>query len=631
MKKLAIIILRFMFLDNLFCDEVKFPTLNFQFLNEPSIPIQTRLNDTIEYSFLLQNINTSNIYENNTSVIKISITIFLSPFVKIQHASYLHPNTKYLIEKNGNVKLQLEELELSRKAYFNFTARISDEFLLPGFHNVLSVVKLSYDYFSPVKERSTDITEQSFIEKLPIVIQGCESPLGMTDGTISFYQFSYSSAYEDLLPDNARFDKDAWCASKNDDKQYVEVLFQSKSKITAISTWGRKTFASWVKRYKLMFSDDGVKWEYYSENGYGAKIFISNIDQNTEVKQWLLKAITANYLRIQPIDWHEAICLRFELYGCQQSTVKNCINPLSTEISKEFLKNQKTASTSIEYKSAEENDFGWKVVASSEWLQVYLGSIYMLTKIVLQGFHNRNVSSYLLHQLNIGYSNNTKDWSYTSKKNQHIDGYLKITLRNDTFFIELPPGVVGRYLRIILNDTLFSKVIVTELYGCLIEKNLQHKSVLSFSSKLKLSRRSILLDSNQQLFVCLYNDNRLSPCCRKTLDGKNWKDMPSNVMSIISYLNKTGKVFAVDRDMNILINRYGSDEWQSVSKEEWDQVENSEHLLKALNIEDILPYNEPIDALTIKSGKHIWGVSNKGVHLKLQGEWRLVSSWVCCE
>ena len=50
------------------------------------------------------------------------------------------------------------------------------------------------------------------------------------------------------------------------------------------------------------------------------QIFIANNDQNTEVKHWLLQSITTNHLRIQPIEWNVAICLRFELYGCSQST-----------------------------------------------------------------------------------------------------------------------------------------------------------------------------------------------------------------------------------------------------------------------------------------------------------------------
>ena len=32
--------------------------------------------------------------------------------------------------------------------------------------------------------------------------------------------------------------------------------------------------ASWVKKFKLMYSDDGVSWEFYSENGVGgAKVY----------------------------------------------------------------------------------------------------------------------------------------------------------------------------------------------------------------------------------------------------------------------------------------------------------------------------------------------------------------------
>ena len=44
--------------------------------------------------------------------------------------------------------------------------------------------------------------------------------------------------------------------------------------------------------------------------------FTANTDQNTAVKHYLLHPITANFIRIQPLDWELSICLRFEVYGC---------------------------------------------------------------------------------------------------------------------------------------------------------------------------------------------------------------------------------------------------------------------------------------------------------------------------
>ena len=60
--------------------------------------------------------------------------------------------------------------------------------------------------------------------------------------------------------------------------------------------------------------------------------------------------------------------------------------------------------------------------------------------------------------------------------------------------------------------------------------------------------------------------------------------------------------------MNILMSHYNNDDkWQSVSIGEWEQVKKSKDLLYALSINDILPYNEPIDSLTIKADNHTWG------------------------
>lgn len=54
---------------------------------------------------------------------------------------------------------------------------------------------------------------------------GCNGQLGMKDGRIMDYQLTSSSAYGKTFPARARYslEGDAWCASKYDLKQYIQV------------------------------------------------------------------------------------------------------------------------------------------------------------------------------------------------------------------------------------------------------------------------------------------------------------------------------------------------------------------------------------------------------------------------
>ena len=73
--------------------------------------------------------------------------------------------------------LQLEELQPQNKAFFNFTFQISNVSLVPGFHHVINVVKMSYDSYPPIREMSNNLAEQSFTDRVPIIIKGIFSLL----------------------------------------------------------------------------------------------------------------------------------------------------------------------------------------------------------------------------------------------------------------------------------------------------------------------------------------------------------------------------------------------------------------------------------------------------------------------
>ena len=65
----------------------------------------------------------------------------------------------------------------------------------------------------------------------------------------------------------------SWSAGKNDLHQWLQVdLVSQYTKVTGVATQGRNgpQFSQWVTKYKLTYSDDGVNFQYYREQGQNA-------------------------------------------------------------------------------------------------------------------------------------------------------------------------------------------------------------------------------------------------------------------------------------------------------------------------------------------------------------------------
>lgn len=119
----------------------------------------------------------------------------------------------------------------------------------------------------------------------------CDSVLGMESGLISDLQISASSRWDsNHAPTQARLNyqetkskSGAWAAAHNNDKQWLQISL-GNTKITRVATQGRNyspswpygSHSQWVTKYKLQYSDDGVTFQYYKEQGV-VKVIIKNI------------------------------------------------------------------------------------------------------------------------------------------------------------------------------------------------------------------------------------------------------------------------------------------------------------------------------------------------------------------
>jgi len=96
----------------------------------------------------------------------------------------------------------------------------------------------------------------------------CQKDLGMENGEISARQISASSQLDtNHAATQGRLNlNESWSALSNDSSQWLQVDLSSPyTKVTRVATQGRKDAPQWVTKYKLQFSNDGVKFRYYTD------------------------------------------------------------------------------------------------------------------------------------------------------------------------------------------------------------------------------------------------------------------------------------------------------------------------------------------------------------------------------
>lgn len=59
-----------------------------------------------------------------------------------------------------------------------------------------------------------------------------------------------------------------WSAGSNKPEEWLQVDLGSQyTKVTRVATQGRNAHSQWVKSYHLQYSDDGLNFHYYREQG----------------------------------------------------------------------------------------------------------------------------------------------------------------------------------------------------------------------------------------------------------------------------------------------------------------------------------------------------------------------------
>ena len=98
----------------------------------------------------------------------------------------------------------------------------------------------------------------------------------MEDGSISDGQISASSQLDSshaVSHGRLHFkatsgEAGSWSALNNDVNQWFQIDLESRhTDVTCVATQGRNNFPQWVAKYKLQYSNDGVSFQYYRDQG----------------------------------------------------------------------------------------------------------------------------------------------------------------------------------------------------------------------------------------------------------------------------------------------------------------------------------------------------------------------------
>ena len=118
-------------------------------------------------------------------------------------------------------------------------------------------------------------TNGIFISQCP----ECQDALGMESGEISNGQVSASSEWDGnhaaiqarLYFEAASGKAGSWSAKYNNLDQWLQIDLGSKhTLVTGLATQGRNGYGQWVTKYKVQYSDNGVNFQYYMEQGQAA-------------------------------------------------------------------------------------------------------------------------------------------------------------------------------------------------------------------------------------------------------------------------------------------------------------------------------------------------------------------------
>lgn len=145
----------------------------------------------------------------------------------------------------------------------------------------------------------------------------CDDPMGLDNGKMNPPQVVVSSQKDkqarpfDLLKLSS---KTGWIPNLSSPNEYIIFDFLGKRNLTGLITKGGSH--GYVTAYNVFYSVDRTFWNPITDSDQTIRVFRGNADDQSAKVNYFKKPIQAQYLKVVPIKWIDAIVMKVEPVGC---------------------------------------------------------------------------------------------------------------------------------------------------------------------------------------------------------------------------------------------------------------------------------------------------------------------------
>ncbi|KAI5641726.1 f5/8 type C domain-containing protein [Phthorimaea operculella] len=107
---------------------------------------------------------------------------------------------------------------------------------------------------------------------------------------------------------------------KDGKPKYIQVTLPRREPVYGVILEGSPLFDQYVTSYQVLYGDDGHTFSLVEDKDRKPKVFRGPMEHNIPMKQMIEPPIEAKVIRIQPLTWHDAISVRFDIIGCGEDS-----------------------------------------------------------------------------------------------------------------------------------------------------------------------------------------------------------------------------------------------------------------------------------------------------------------------
>ncbi|XP_011303247.1 hemocytin [Fopius arisanus] len=142
----------------------------------------------------------------------------------------------------------------------------------------------------------------------------CDDPMGLDNGIMIEEQVTASSYLDSLIPSLSLSSPGIWRPQLDNPHQFIEFNFRENRNLTGVETKGADDI--WTTAYKVSYGTNSREWNPIVDDKGEEKVFLGNFDDVTSKTNYFEYPINAQYLKIQPVKWHNHVGMKVEVHGC---------------------------------------------------------------------------------------------------------------------------------------------------------------------------------------------------------------------------------------------------------------------------------------------------------------------------